>query len=92
MADTESEAAAKELIAKGLTLLCESSNPDQDGLYVQGWIIAAEWTSIELERTQRAGVITFCPEGQMITVSRGLGDYIDDKYRIAPTMPAAGDE
>lgn len=92
MADSEAEAAAKELIAKGLTALCEASNTDQDGLYVQGWIIAAEWTSVELEQTNRAGVITFCPEGQMITVSRGLGRYIDDKYRVGPASAAAGDE
>lgn len=76
------EESAKALISEGVAALVKARNPTQEGTYVNGWIVAAEWTSVELEQGNRGGIETVCPAGQMLSVSRGLGAYIGDRYQV----------
>ncbi|MFF2621227.1 hypothetical protein [Oerskovia jenensis] len=83
MSQVDGEEAAKALIAQGGAALVKARNPAQEGTYVTGWVVSAEWTSVELERGNRGGIETACPTGQMLSISRGLGAYIGDRYLIS---------
>lgn len=82
MTDTPEQEAAKALISQGAAAYLEHLNPDQDGLYVTGWVLAAEWTSIKVERAGRGGITTVQPQGQSPSMSRGLAEFGAENYSL----------
>ena len=78
--DVDRIRAAKDAIQRAAQEYAEASHPDHEGVYVQAWAIGLEWTSVELERTNRGGLHAFSPDGQMLAASRGLGEYVADRY------------
>lgn len=54
--------------------------PDEAGVYVHSWVISVEWTSVDLERSNRGGLRIIAPHGQHLSTSRGLGEYAADRY------------
>ena len=83
--DTPEVASAKATIQQGVTALIAAQNPDEAGVYVGGWVITAEWTSFDLERTNRGGITTANPHGQSLAMSRGLAQYGTEKHTLLAT-------
>lgn len=74
--------AARALIAQGISAFAKASYPEEEGLYVEAWTFAAEWTSVNLERNGQAGIIAASPTSQSFTQSRGLMHLGADKYSL----------
>lgn len=71
--------AIRPHIARIVQLRYQEEYPD-DPPYVQGFIVAAEWTNVDLERTNQGGISVASPRGQALSMSRGLGMYAVDNY------------
>jgi hypothetical protein len=85
MSDDELEIAtedAKSLISKGVTAFLEADNPDQVGLYVTGWVLTAEWTSVEAAQSNVGGIASVNPSGQSPSMSRGLAEFGAEAYSL----------
>ena len=74
--------AARALIAQGITAFTKASYPDEEGLYVEAWTFAAEWTSVELERNGHAAIVAASPMSQSFSQSRGLMHLGADQYSM----------
>jgi hypothetical protein len=74
---------ARERAAKALADLARISNEDEypdDPPYIQGWVAAAEWTNVDLERRNQGGRYIFSPFGQMLSVGAGLADWMRQRH------------
>lgn len=48
----------------------------EDPPFVQGWVACAEWTNIWMERENKGGREIVTPQGQMLSLTEGLGAFI----------------
>lgn len=74
---------ARARVASAIAELCSIQEEDEypnDPPYVQGWIAAAEWTNVDLERSNRGGRHIFSPQGQMLSVGEGLADWARTRH------------
>ena len=68
-------AAINEMAA----ITAEQQFPD-DIPFVQGWVVAIEFTNVELERDNAGGRYLFSPNGQMLSVSAGLALWAVERH------------
>lgn len=48
--------------------------------FVQDWVLACEWTNVELERDDKAGRDVIMRDGGTLSGALGLGVYIRDRF------------
>ncbi len=75
--------AARDRVAAGIAdcvnILREDGFAD-DPPYVQGWVVAAEWTNVEAERDNWGGRETITPHGQMLSTGLGLSAWAAHRH------------
>lgn len=75
--------AARDRIAAAVSdciqILREDEHPD-DPPFVQGWMVAAEWTNVAAERENWGGRDTIEPHGQMLSIGTGLGAWAANRH------------
>jgi len=48
----------------------------EDPPFVQGWAVGVEWTNIWMEKENKGGREIITPQGQMLSLTEGLGAYV----------------
>lgn len=65
---------------------------EESSIYVLGWIVAYEGTSVELESEEMSlrGVVT--PDHQMVSASLGLGHYARSAFELSFSLDLGDDD
>lgn len=65
-------------VAMALNAIAALRNPNADMPYVQAWVVACEWTSVEMERANASVIAHWYPPEQTRAAARGLIEYTRD--------------
>ena len=69
--ERERQDAIRDEIGRLVSELTRLRNPEYQPIVI-GWVLAYEWTSVELEQAERFGTGTAAPNQQSGAISRGL--------------------
>ena len=62
-------------VDKYIQLLRGPVYPD-DPPFIQGWVVGVEYTNIWMEKENKGGRDIITPEGQMLSLTEGLGAFV----------------
>lgn len=79
-AQLEQARTAVDVAVRDYVRILRSADFPDDPPYIQGWVVGCEWTNVTLERGNAGGRDVIAPEGQMLAVGSGLGQYIVNRY------------
>jgi hypothetical protein len=77
---SDAEQAARDAIAKAIQDFADLVASEYGAPYVNGWVVAFEYTSVELERDNHAGRQVVAPIEQMVSTSGGLAAYAQHRW------------
>lgn len=77
--------AARDAVARAVSAwvdaVTEASEDDERaGAIVLGWVVGVEWTNVQLEQSGRGGRDIIAPREQMLSTSKGLGQFVSEAY------------